>query len=47
MLAEELLLLDGESRYWQPVRPLLDAALRLDSDSETLVWQHLQNLARA
>ncbi|HEX4204440.1 MAG TPA: hypothetical protein VHZ51_09635 [Ktedonobacteraceae bacterium] len=38
MLAEELSVLDGASSLWQPVRPLLDAALRLDQCDEAYSW---------
>lgn len=38
MLAEELLILNGEGPLWQTVRPLLDAALRLEQLGDTSVW---------
>ena len=38
VLAEELLVLDGDSALWQPVRPLLDAALRLEQNDDTYSW---------
>ena len=42
MLAEELQVLDGEDGLWLAVRPLLDAALRLDRREETFVWRGWQ-----
>ncbi len=38
VLAEELLVLDGDSPLWCPARPLLDAALRLEQDDDTYTW---------
>lgn len=38
MLAEELRVLDGDSALWRPVRPLLDAALRLEQNDDTYSW---------
>ena len=38
MLAEELLILDGESPLWQVVRPILDAALRLEQNDDAYSW---------
>lgn len=38
VLAEELLVLDGDSPLWRPVRPLLDAALRLEQNDDTYSW---------
>ncbi len=38
MLAEELEVLDADSPLWRAVRPLLDAALRLEQNDETYSW---------
>lgn len=38
MLAEELLVLNGEGVLWQQARPLLDAALRLERSDEGYIW---------
>jgi len=38
VLAEELLILNGEGPLWQTARPLLDAALRLEQSDDSLVW---------
>ena len=38
MLAEELLILNGEGDLWQAARPLLDVALRLEQNDETYTW---------
>jgi len=42
VLAEELQVLDGEDALWLAVRPLLDAALRLERREETFVWRGWQ-----
>ena len=42
MLAEELLVLDGEDALWQAARPLLDAALSLEYADETATWHGWQ-----
>lgn len=38
MLAEELLVIDGDSSLFRPVRPLVDIALRLDQHDDTYSW---------
>ena len=38
MLAEELIVIDGNSQLWQTARPLLDAALRLEQSDHTCSW---------
>jgi hypothetical protein len=38
VLAEELSVLDADAPLWQSVRPLLDAALRLDQNDDTYSW---------
>ncbi len=38
MLAEELLVVDGDAQLFRPVRPLLDVALRLDQSGEAYSW---------
>ena len=38
MLAEELAVLDADAPLWHTVRPLLDAALRLDQNDDTYTW---------
>jgi hypothetical protein len=38
VFAEELLALDADSSLWLPVRPLLDAALRLSQSDESYSW---------
>lgn len=38
MFAEELLVLDADSPLWQPIRPLLDVALRLAESDENYSW---------
>lgn len=42
MLAEELLILNGEGALWQAARPLLEAALRLDHNNNTYIWHGWQ-----
>ncbi len=42
MLAEELVVLDGEDALWQAVRPLLNLALRLEQGDETSHWRGWQ-----
>jgi len=38
VLAEEVLVLNADAPLWQAVRPLLDAALRLDQRDDTCSW---------
>ena len=38
MLAEELVVIDGDSQLWQTARPLLDVALRLEQNDDTYSW---------
>ena len=38
MLAEELIVIDGNSHLWQSARPLLDVALRLEQNDHTCSW---------
>jgi len=38
VLAEELVVLNGDSPLFRPVRPLLDAALRLEQQDESYSW---------
>jgi hypothetical protein len=38
VLSEELLILDADSALWQPIRPLLDAALQLEQKDESYCW---------
>src|SRR5260221_10134130 len=38
VLAEDLRVLDGDSPLWRPARPLLDAALRLEQNTDTYSW---------
>lgn len=38
MLAEELLIIDGDMPLFRPVRPLIDIALRLDQDDGAFSW---------
>jgi len=38
VFAEELLALDADSSLWLPVRPLLDAALRLSQSDDNYSW---------
>lgn len=38
MLAEELVVLDGDGLLWREVRPLLDAALRLEQNDDAYTW---------
>lgn len=38
VLAEEVLVCDADSALWAVVRPLLDAALRLEQNDETYSW---------
>src|SRR5579884_1418287 len=38
VLAEELLIVDGDARLWQAARPLLDVALRMEQGDESFVW---------
>jgi hypothetical protein len=39
VLAEELLVVDGDSALFRPVRPLLEAALRLEQQDESYCWR--------
>lgn len=38
MLEEEVLVVDGDSPSFRPLRPLLDAALRLEWNDESYTW---------
>jgi hypothetical protein len=38
VLAEELSVLNADAPLWQTVRPLLDAAIRLDRHDDTYTW---------
>ena len=38
VLAEELQVLDVDSHLWHSIRPLLNAAMRLEQGNETQVW---------
>ncbi len=38
MLAEELVVIDGDSPLWTAARPFLDAALRLEQNSDAYIW---------
>jgi len=38
VLAEELIVVDGDSSLWQAVRPLLDGALRLEQHDNIYSW---------
>lgn len=38
MLAEELLVLDGDSLLWHAARPLLEVALRLERNDDSYAW---------
>ena len=38
VLAEELVILGGDSPSWRAARPLLDAVLRLEQDRENYAW---------
>ncbi len=38
MLAEELLIIDGDAPLFRPLRPLIDNALRLDHSDDTYSW---------
>ena len=38
MLAEELVVIDGDSQLWRAARPLLDIALRLEQNGDTSSW---------
>lgn len=38
MLAEELLIIDGDAPLFRPLRPLVDSALRLDSHDAAYSW---------
>ncbi len=38
MLAEELLIFNGEGALWQMARPLLEAALRLEQNDDMYTW---------
>lgn len=38
MLSEELSILDADSSLWHQIRPLLDAALRLEQMDESYAW---------
>lgn len=42
VLAEELVVFDGEDALWQVARPLLDAALFLEHAAETSTWHGWQ-----
>ena len=39
MLAQELLVADGDAQLFRAVRPLLDVALRLDQNDDTYSWR--------
>jgi hypothetical protein len=43
VFAEEVLLLDGDSPFFRPIRPLLDAALRLDRSNDDYTWHGWQH----
>jgi len=47
MLAEELIVVDGDSALWRAARPLLDAALRLEQHDENYSWHgwHKQQIS--
>jgi hypothetical protein len=38
VLAEELVVIDGDSQLWHTARPLLNAALRLEQNDDTYSW---------
>jgi hypothetical protein len=38
VLAEELIVIDGDSQLWRAARPLLDIALRLEQNDDTYSW---------
>lgn len=38
MLADELMIIDGDSPLWEAARPLLNAALRLERNEDTYTW---------
>lgn len=38
MLAEELLIIDGDAPLFRPLRPLVDSALRLDHSDDAYNW---------
>ena len=38
VLAEELVVIDGDSRLWRAARPLLDVALRLEQNDDSYSW---------
>ena len=38
MLAEELVVIDGDSQLWRAARPLLDVALRLEQNDDSYSW---------
>jgi hypothetical protein len=38
VLADELSVIDADSRLWSAARPLLDNALRLEQQDETYIW---------
>lgn len=39
MLAEELLVIDGDALLFRPARPLIDIALRLDQEGGAFCWR--------
>src|SRR5947209_15313690 len=38
VLAEELVVIDGDAQLWRAARPLLDIALRLEQNDDTYSW---------
>lgn len=38
MLAEDVLVIDADSRLWQTLRPVVDAALRLEQNDTSYKW---------
>lgn len=38
VLAEELVVIDGDLQLWRAARPLLDTALRLEQNDDSCVW---------
>ncbi|MBO0780721.1 MAG: hypothetical protein J2P37_18010, partial [Ktedonobacteraceae bacterium] len=38
MLAEELVVLNADAPFWDPIRPLLKVALRLEQNETTYSW---------
>lgn len=42
MLAEELMVVDGDSPLWRTARPWLDVALRLEQNDESYCWHGWQ-----